>query len=133
MRSPQRGPFGPPLGGLKMVGKLQKIYPLKGSMMPTSNFCNAWPLEPKNQNGHQALGLVTPTFFLWEIMQKFFFLSWGFHILATRKKKFDILEGPNGVPGPFWLVLGPKIAIFEKFAKKNQVFWIFKVCFSSKN
>ena len=133
MRSPQRGPLGPPLEGLKMVGILQKIYPFKGSTMPPSNIRVVLALERKIQYGAQAHGLVIPTFFLWEIMQKFFFLSWGFHILATRKKKFDILEGPNGVPGPFWLVLGPKIAIFEKFAKKNQVFWIFKVCFSSKN
>ena len=35
-------------------------------------------------------GMVTPTFFLWEIIQKLFFLSLSFHILAT---------GSQWVPG----------------------------------
>ena len=36
----------------------------------------------------EAPDMVSPTFFLWEIIQKFFFLAWGFHILATRKNIF---------------------------------------------
>ena len=39
--------------------------------------------------------MVTPTFFLWEITQKFFFLAYGFHILATQKNIFHGPGGPN--------------------------------------
>ena len=39
--APTGTPLGSPHGGLKIVGKHQKIYPIKGSMMPTSNFCDA--------------------------------------------------------------------------------------------
>ena len=63
----------PPHGGPKNVGKHQKIYTIKGSMMPTSNFRKVWPLEQKIQYGRQSLGLVTLTCFLREIIRKFFF------------------------------------------------------------
>ena len=96
---PPRGPLWAPHGGLKIVGKHQKIYPIKGSMMPTSNFRKVWPLERKIQYGRQSLGLVTPTFFLWEIIQKFFFLSLSFHILATRNNNFCHAGGSQWVPG----------------------------------
>ena len=59
----------------------------------------------KIQNGSQAPDMVRLTFFLWEITQKFFFLAWGFHILATRKNIFRHPGGPNGPLGAFWLVL----------------------------
>ena len=73
--------------------------------MPTSNICVVLSLERKIQNDTKAPGLVTPTFFLWEIIQKFFFLSWGFHILATQKSNFYDPEGsqwvPEGLLAPF--------------------------------
>ena len=61
--APRGVPLGPPHGGLKMVGKHQKIYPFKGSMMPTSDFCVVSALERKIQYGAQALGMVRPFFF----------------------------------------------------------------------
>ena len=42
----------------------------------------------QNPIWHQSRGMVTLTFFLWEVNQKFFFLPWGFNIQATRKNNF---------------------------------------------
>ena len=48
----------------------------------------------------EAPDMVTPNFFfLREINRKFFFLVWGFHILATQK----IFLGPNEALGVFWI------------------------------
>ena len=33
--------------------------------------------------------MVTLTFFLWEITSKFFFLAWGFGLLAMRRNYFE--------------------------------------------
>ena len=49
-----------------------------------------WPPKPD---------MVTPTFFLWEITQKFFFLAWGFDILAARKNNFCGPWGSQWGPG----------------------------------
>ena len=65
--------------------------------MLTSNFCIVLALGQKIQYGRQGVGLVTSTFFLWELTQKFFFLALDFHILATlRKPIFSILGVPMG-------------------------------------
>ena len=53
------------------------------------------------------------TFFLWEITQKFFFLAWGFHILATRKNIFCHPGGSQWAPG----------GLLARFRVKNAYFW----------
>ena len=41
------------------------------------------------QDGRQALDMAKLTFFLWEITSKFFFLPWGFGLLAMRRNFFE--------------------------------------------
>ena len=125
--APRGTPLPPPHGGLKIVGKHQKIYPIKGSMMPTSNFRKVWPLERKIQYGRQSLGLVTPTFFLWEIIQKFFFLSLSFHILATRNNNFCHAGGSQWVPGGLLGHFRAKTGFFEQCSIKFHVFQLLKI------
>ena len=67
----------------------------------------------KIQNGSQAPDMVRLTFFLWEITQKFFFLAWGFHILATRKNNFCHPGGSQWAPG----------GLLARFRAKNAYFW----------
>ena len=55
--------------------------------------------QQKIKYGVQAPDMVKPTFFLWKIIQNFFFLVWGIHILATQKKM--ILRGASGSLGAF--------------------------------
>ena len=68
---------------------------------------------------------VTPTFFfLCKIIQKFFHLSSGFHILAIQKNIFMVMGVSMG-PRPlrsFWLMLELKEAIFNQFFIKFYVF-----------
>ena len=71
---------------------------------------------------HQVPGMVRLTFLLWEIIQKFVFLSWGFHILAPRKNIFVILGGPNGPLGAFSLVFGQKMPISGEICKEIKIF-----------
>ena len=49
--------------------------PLWFKTVPQLNFLSPYAARPKKQNGAQAFGMVRPTFFLWEIIQKFFFLA----------------------------------------------------------
>ena len=70
----------------------------------------------------EAPDMVSPTFFLWEIIQKFFFLAWGFHILATLKNIFCHPGGSQWVPGGFWLVSGLKRAISAQMSIKIKVY-----------
>ena len=51
-------------------------------------------------------------FFLWEIIQKFFFLSWGLHIQATQKNEFHDPEGSQWVPGGHWAHFKIKMSYF---------------------
>ena len=41
------------------------------------------------QDGRQARDMAHLTFFLWEITSKFFFLAWGFGLLAMRRNYFE--------------------------------------------
>ena len=86
-------------------------------------------LFAKNQYGGQAPGLVTPTFFLWEINQKFFFLAWGFHILATQKNNFCHPGGSQWGPGAFWAHIRAQKGYFWAIFHKNQSFIAFKEFF----
>ena len=86
----------------------------------------------KIKYGAQAPDMVKPTFFLWEITQKFFFLAYGFHILATQKTIFMVLGGPNGASGPFGSFQGLKRAIFGQFSIKFKVLNLLKICLYSK-
>ena len=70
--------------------------PLWFRTVPQKKILSPNVARPKIQNGLQALGMVRPTFFLWEINQKFFFLSLSFHILVTRNNNFCHPGGPNG-------------------------------------
>ena len=65
---------------------------------------------------------MAATFFLWEIIQKFFFLPWGFDILATPKNNFDGHGGSQWGPGGLLGHLKAKRAIFDQFSIKFQVF-----------
>ena len=79
----------------------------------------------KIQHGRRTHGKVTPTFFLWEITQKFFFLAQGFHILATRKNN---LRHPGGSQWAPWGLLArfrAKNAYFGTNFQKNQNFLAF--------
>ena len=80
------------------------------------------------QYGHRSPGLVTPTFFLWEKNQKFFFLPWGFHILAGRKNIFRHPGSSNRALRCFWLILVLKRANFDQFQLKSTVFGFLKIC-----
>ena len=63
-------------------------------------------------------------FFLCKIIQKFFHLSSGFHILAIQKNIFMVMGVSMG-PRPlrsFWLMLELKEAIFNQFFIKFYVF-----------
>ena len=91
------------------------------------NFSPTYAVRPKNQNGLQVLGMVRPTFFLWEINQKFFFLSLSFHILVTRNKNFCPPGGSQWAPGGLLAHFGPKKAIFEQFSIKFYFFLRFKI------
>ena len=71
--------------------------------------------------------MVTPTFFLWEITQKFFFLTYGFHILATQK---NIFHGPGGLLAHF---RATKKGYFWPIFHKNQGFKLFKDLFVLQN
>ena len=84
----------------------------------------------KIQNGGQALDMVRPTFFLWEIIQKFFFLSLSFHILATRNNNFCHLGGSQWVPGGLLACFKVKNGFFLiKIPEKSMFFQLFKICF----
>ena len=89
-------------------------------MMPTSHFRKVWPLERKIQYGRQSLGLATPTFFLWEIIQKFFFLLWGFHILANSKKLVSSSLGYQWASEGLLACFRVKKAYFLTNYQKNQ-------------
>ena len=93
--------------------------------MPTSNFRKVWPLERNIQYGRQSPGLVTPTFFQWEIIQKFFFLPYVFHILATRKNNFCHPGGSQWAPGGLLARFWAKNAYFWTNLQKNQNFLAF--------
>ena len=77
------------------------------------------------QNGAQAPDMVRLTFFLWEITQKFFFLAWGFHILATRKNNFCHPGGSQWGPGGFLARFRAKNGYFWTNFQKNQCFIVF--------
>ena len=72
-------------------------------------------LFAENQYGGQVPGLVSPTFFLSEIIQKFFFRAWGFDILATQKNNFHGLWGSQRVPGGLLASIRAKMALFDNF------------------
>ena len=79
----------------------------------------------KIQYGRQIHGLVIQTFFLWKINRKFFFLAWGFHILATQKNNFCHLGGSQWAPGGLLARFRAKNAYFETNLHKNQNFLAF--------
>ena len=100
--SSQGGPLHTPLGSVNWLENIRKIYPFKGSTMPTFNICVVSALERKIRYGAEPHCLVTPTFFLWEIIQKFFFLSLSFHIPVTLNNNFSpSCRVPMGPWGPF--------------------------------
>ena len=57
-----------------------RIRPVRIFPPPSPLFNPFFKWRPNAWFGH--------TNFLWEINQKFFFLAWGFHILATQKNNF---------------------------------------------
>ena len=62
------------------------------------------------------------TFFLWEIIQKFFFLAWGFHILATLKNIFCHPGGSQWVPVGLLACFRAKRAILAQMSIKIKVY-----------
>ena len=98
---PPQGPLCPRhFVGLKMVGKHEKKYSFKKSVLPISNICGGWALKRSAPKCHaEALG-HTNFFFLWEIIQELFFLSWVFHTLVTKKNNF--FNGPGSLLAYFW-------------------------------
>ena len=69
------------------------------------------------------------TFFLWEITQKFFFLAWGFHILATRKNIFCHPGGSQWARGGLLACFRAKKCYFGTNVDKNQSLLTFKDIF----
>ena len=65
--------------------------------------------------------MVRPTFFLWEINQKFFFPAWGFHISATRKNNFHHPGGSQWGPGGLLASFKAKMAISGQIPIKTKV------------
>ena len=72
----------------------------------------------------QVPGMVRPTFFLWQINQKLFFLL-SFHILVTRNNNFCHPGGSQWGPRGLLAHFGPKKAIFEQFSIKFYFFFAF--------
>ena len=60
----------------------------------------------------KAPGMVTPTIFIWEVIQKFFFLTWSFISWQLKKIICMVVGDPHG-PGAFWLILGLKNRYFR--------------------
>ena len=65
-------------------------------------------------------------FFLWEITQKFFFLAWGIHILAIRKKYCCQPGGSQLSPGVILAHFRVKKGYFRANFHKKQSFLAFK-------
>ena len=84
---------------------------------------------PKGKYGRQIHGLVIQTFFLWEINRKFFFLAWGFHILATRKNIFCHPGGSQWARGGLLACFRAKKCYFGTNVDKNQSLLTFKDIF----
>ena len=76
--------------------------------------------------------MVILTFFLWEIIQKFFFYNRVFISWQLEKTVFMVLGGSNRSLGPFWLIFWLKKAIFELFSLKFHVLQLFKIVLCSK-
>ena len=77
--------------------------------------------------------MVTPTFFLWEITQKFFFLAYGFHILATQKNNFHGPGGSQWGPGGLLAHFRAKKGYFRPIFHKIQGFKLIKDLFILQN
>ena len=78
-------------------------------------------LFAENQYGGQVPGLVSPTFFLCEIIQKFFFRT-GVVMSWQLKKNFQGAGGSQCGPEGLMAHFGAKTAIFEQFIIKIHVF-----------
>ena len=106
--------------------------------MPKFNICMILELELKIKFGTQAHGLSHQIFFLWKIIQKFFFLSLSFHILVPRNNNFCHLRGPLS---PFKIITDINYYIFldsqrldlciltikRKIFWKNKKIWLFEI------
>ena len=57
----------------------------------------------------------------------------GFYILATQKNNFHGLGESQWGPGAFWLILGPKMTIFERFIIKIHVFSFLRFFYHPKH
>ena len=82
--------------------------------IPLHLFLGEDPESPEIHYSRWDLGMVTSTFFLWEIIQKNF-SPMGFSYPGNSKKKFMVLRGPNGALWVFWLILGLNRAILINF------------------
>ena len=108
---------------------VQDIVPFEFFDVPRNS---AWPPTsqgPKIQHGRRTHGKAIPTFFLWEITQKFFFLAWGFHILATRKNIFCHPGGSQWARGGLLACFRAKKCYFGTNVDKNQSLLTFKDIF----
>ena len=68
--------------------------------------------------------MVKPTFSLWEIIIKFFFLALGFHILATQENYFYGPDGSQWGPGCLLAHFRAKMAILDQIYSTYTRFFI---------
>ena len=109
---------------------VQDIVPFEFFDVPRNY---AWPPTsqgPKIQHGRRTHGKAIPTFFLWEITQKFFFLARGYHILATQKNNFCHPGGSQWGPGGHLAHFWGKKGYFRTNFHKNQGLLAFKTFLS---
>ena len=99
---------------------LPNLMRKKGSMV---DFAKKISLDGGRSNfkmAAEAPDTVSQTFFLWEIILKFFFPAWGFQILATRKNIFCPPRGSQWVLGELLACFRAKRLFWHKCRKKSK-------------
>ena len=126
---------------IHIVGHLSIVYlhpPHCSHFLNDRKYCTDWkkwvprkisvrstPISAKIQNGGLALDMVRPTFFLWEIIQKLFFLSLSFHILVTRNNNSCHPGGSQWVSRGLFACFKAKNGFFKSIFRKSPCFLAF--------
>ena len=120
------GPHAPPPRQYQTCFMSSRTYLVTRIRMAPRNFIRHLPLGAEIQNGGQSSQVVTLTFFLWEIISKFFFLAWGLWLLAMQQNYFEnrgrgILA--NSAIFSFFCGFSPILPIFQVFQHIKSKIW----------
>ena len=133
-RSPQRGPFGPPPPwGSENGWKTSENISVKRIHDAHIQFLQRLAAGAKKSKWPPSAWFGHTNFFSMGDNAKILFSIMMFSYPDNSEKKFDIPGGPNGVSGPFWLILGQKWLFSRKFQRKSKFSLLFKGYFPSKN